>query len=110
LDELRLLNGIPEAALQHPELIELMLPTLRADFAVYEAYAYLTEPPLAYPISAFGGTQDDRVHPDNLQAWRDQTSAGPFSMQMFPGDHFFLHTAQQPCLRYSEHVSKIPNR
>jgi len=93
LKELRLLNGIPRQALEYPELIELMLPTLRADFAVYDTYTYSTEPPLECPISAFGGLQDGKVSRDCLAAWRDQTSTS-FSLQMFPGDHFFLHTAQ----------------
>jgi medium-chain acyl-[acyl-carrier-protein] hydrolase len=98
LEELRRLNGIPGEAFSYPELIQLMLPTLRADFTVCETYAYSIEPPLDCPISAFGGLGDSRVSQDNLQAWRDQTSAD-FSLQMFPGDHFFLHTAQSLLLR-----------
>ena len=93
IKELHLLNGLPKEALGYPELIELMLPTLRADFAVYETYAYSIESPLDCPVSAFGGLQDGRVPRDALAAWREQTSAS-FKLQMFPGDHFFLHTAQ----------------
>jgi surfactin synthase thioesterase subunit len=94
LAELRRLNGTPSELLDHQELMEIMLPLLRADFAVYETYVYSSEPPLNCPISAFGGLQDDRVNDGELEAWRAQTS-GSFSLQMFPGDHFFLN---QPLL------------
>ena len=89
LAELRRLNGTPRELLDHEELMEVMLPILRADFALYETYLYSTEPPLNCPISAFGGLQDRRVSASDLEAWRSQTSAS-FSLRMFPGDHFFL--------------------
>jgi medium-chain acyl-[acyl-carrier-protein] hydrolase len=93
LDELRRLNGIPEKVLGDGELIQIMLPILRADFAVYETYVYSTEPPLNCPISTFGGLHDHRVSRGDLEAWRDQTSDS-FSLRMFPGDHFFWNTTQ----------------
>jgi len=96
LQELRRLNGIPGKVLEEAELMQIMLPVLRADFAVYETYVYSTEPPLNCPISTFGGLQDQRVSRGDLEAWRDQTS-GSFSLRMFPGDHFFWN-ATQPLL------------
>jgi medium-chain acyl-[acyl-carrier-protein] hydrolase len=91
--ELRRLNGIPGKVLEEAELMQIMLPVLRADFAVYETYAYATEPPLNCPISAFGGLLDQRVSRGDLEAWRNQTN-GSFSLRMFPGDHFFWNTTQ----------------
>ena len=98
LVELRRLKGTPREVLEDEELRQIMLPLLRADFAVYETYGYLTEPPLNCPISAFGGLQDHRVSRGDLEAWRDQTSVS-FSLRMFPGDHFFLNTTQPALLR-----------
>ncbi|MEM7769705.1 MAG: thioesterase II family protein [Cyanobacteria bacterium P01_A01_bin.37] len=98
LQELRRLNGTPEAVLQNDELMQLLLPTLRADFAVLETYVYTPQPLLDYPITAFGGLQDPEVCCEVLEAWRDQTRAA-FSLHMFPGDHFFLHTAQSLLLQ-----------
>jgi medium-chain acyl-[acyl-carrier-protein] hydrolase len=72
--------------------MQVMLPVLRADFAMYETYVYSSEPPLDCVVSGFGGVHDDTVSPGELEAWRDQTSAS-FSLRMFPGDHFFLNTA-----------------
>jgi medium-chain acyl-[acyl-carrier-protein] hydrolase len=93
LGGLRRLNGIPGKVLEDAELMQIMIPVLRADFAVYETYVYSTEPPLNCPISTFGGLQDHRVSRGDLEAWRDQTSVS-FSLRMFPGDHFFWNTTQ----------------
>ena len=73
--------------------MDLVLPTLRADFSLYETYSHVPGPPLACPITALGGLEDDTVSRRQLDAWRDQTT-GPFRLRMLPGDHFFLHSAQ----------------
>lgn len=82
-------GGIPAAVLENPDLVELMLPCLRADFSVFETYRYGEEPPLACPITAFGGVRDRRVSEPEVAAWRQQT-VGAFRYEMFGGDHFFL--------------------
>ena len=93
IEELRRLNGTPEAVWAHPELRELLLPALRADFAILETYVYTPAPPFDWPITAFGGLQDLEVSCEELEAWRVQTSAS-FSLRMIPGDHFFLHSGK----------------
>jgi medium-chain acyl-[acyl-carrier-protein] hydrolase len=98
LTELRRLKGTPTELLEDEEVMQIMLPVLRADFAVYETYRYSTEPPLNCPISAFGGLQDHRVNRGDLEAWRDHTGVS-FSLTMFPGDHFYLNTTQPALLQ-----------
>ncbi len=93
LEELRRLNGTPNAVLANQELMTLLLPTLRADFTVTKTYCYSLQPPLSCPITAFGGLQDSTVTYDSLTAWQSQTNAA-FSLQMLPGDHFFLNSSQ----------------
>lgn len=97
IEELRHLNGTPSEVLENAELMELFLPILRADFAVLETYIYTPESPLECPIIAFGGLEDARVSFDELQAWQEHTKAD-FSLHMFPGDHFFINSAQLPLL------------
>jgi len=87
--ELRRLNGTPIELLNHAELMEIMLPLLRADFAVYETYEYSLAPALDCPITAFGGSEDRRITQADLAAWSAQTNDS-FSLRMFPGDHFFV--------------------
>lgn len=93
LAELRRLKGTPEEVLEDAELMQLLLPILRADFAVLETYSYTDESSLECPLTVFGGWQDPEVSCDELEAWRQQTSA-TFSLYMVPGDHFFIHSAQ----------------
>jgi medium-chain acyl-[acyl-carrier-protein] hydrolase len=89
IEELRQLNGTDQEVLEHPELMQLMLPLLRADFELVQTYEYKPEPPLDCPISAYGGLEDFEEGQETLEAWREQTTAS-FSLRMFPGDHFYL--------------------
>ncbi|XWK86460.1 MAG: thioesterase II family protein [Phormidium sp.] len=93
LEVLRRYNGTPEAILENAELMELLLPTLRADFSVVETYSYKPEAPLDCPITVFGGLEDWKANALDLEPWREQTNSA-FSLEMFPGDHFFIHSAQ----------------
>lgn len=86
-------DGIPQAVLDNPELLELMLPCLRADFNAFETYEYRAEPPLDIPISAFGGDQDGYVKTHEVAGWREQTT-GRFRMRVIPGNHFFMQTGR----------------
>lgn len=88
--ELRRLNGTPRAVLDNPELLEIVLPILRGDFALYEAYSPpVDRVPLQVPITAFGGLQDQDVSTRDLEAWASHTDDFR-GVHMFPGDHFFL--------------------
>jgi len=89
LEKLMQLGGTPQEILQQAEFMQLMLPTIRADFTLCENYAYADELPFSYPITAFGGRQDTTVSEQELLAWREQTQSN-FKLHMFPGDHFFL--------------------
>jgi medium-chain acyl-[acyl-carrier-protein] hydrolase len=93
LARLRELNGTPEEVLQHAELMRLLMPVLRADFAINETYVYRPEAPLDMGISAFGGLGDVEVTREDLALWGEH-SRGPFRLRMLPGDHFFLHSGR----------------
>ena len=83
-------DGIPCAIRENHELMELLIPVLRADFALSETYVYVAEEPLSCPITAFGGLKDTNVSADDLNFWGQETNHD-FSLHMFPGAHFFLH-------------------
>ena len=98
LDEVqRRWDGIPAAVLEEPELLELLLPTLRADLSIVESYVHVPGPPLECPLSCFGGADDPSVDAADLAAWRDHTGSA-FSLRMFPGSHFFVQTARAEVL------------
>jgi medium-chain acyl-[acyl-carrier-protein] hydrolase len=97
IDELKRINGTPPEVFEHAELLQMMLPLLRADFSVCQTYSYLPEPPLSCPVTAFGGIQDRDVTRAQLEGWGQQTT-GKFTMSLLPGDHFFINTAQRQLL------------
>lgn len=93
IEKLRDLEGTPEEVLQHKELLEFLLPVIRADFTLSETYTYHSQELLSCPLSAYGGLQDKDVTRADLAAWQLETS-GPFVQRMFPGHHFFLNSAR----------------
>ena len=91
--ELRRLQGTPAEVLENAELMQLMMPIIRADFKASQTYKYNPGPPLACPIRAFGGLKDEMVPREKVEAWSEHTT-GSFRAQMLPGDHFFLNSSQ----------------
>lgn len=98
LDELRRLNGTLDEILQNRELMTLLLPTIRADCAMCETYVHAVEPPLDCAISAYLGERDPRARYEDVAAWRHHTRRA-FAVRVFPGHHFFLHTASAAVMR-----------
>jgi len=88
-------NGIPAEISNIPELMELLLPTLRADFEAVGTYVYHPgDSPLGCPIVALGGLDDPRVSRERLDGWALHTDA-TFKSQYFPGNHFFINSARE---------------
>lgn len=96
--ELERLQGTPQEILQSEEMMQLVFPFLRADFAVAETYAYAPEEPLDCSLSAYAGLQDREVSLHDLQKWQDQTRRS-FALRMFPGNHFFIHSDRAQLLQ-----------
>lgn len=106
--ELHRLNGTPQEVLQNPELLELMLPLLRADFEAAETYRFEPGPALEIPFSVFGGLRDEDVPREDLQPWSEHTRS-TFQLRMLPGDHFFLHSDEDDLLRLvAEELARLP--
>ena len=81
--------GIPAEILAEPEFLAMLLPALRADAAALETYAPVAQPPLACPITAFGGAEDMTTPRSHLEAWRHVTR-GQFRLRVFAGGHFYI--------------------
>ncbi len=91
LEAMRKYGGTPDAILNDPEMMELILPIVRADFKILETYQFRGEAPLDLPITVYAGHQDIRTNQAELRAWGKQTT-GPFALRMFEGEHFFIST------------------
>jgi medium-chain acyl-[acyl-carrier-protein] hydrolase len=93
IEKLHDFNGAPPEALRNEEPMDLLLPTIRADFELCETYEYCPEAPLSCPITIYGGIEDHEVEREKLAAWSEMTS-GPSNIRMFPGGHFYINTSQ----------------
>ncbi|MGZ7274526.1 thioesterase II family protein, partial [Streptococcus pyogenes] len=75
--------------LQNDELMDLFLPPLRADLAIYETHSPEPGEPLSIPMTAMGGARDHTLVREDIEAWREHTR-GAFTSRMFEGGHFYL--------------------
>jgi len=91
------LNGIPPEVLGEPELLELLLPTLRADFELAETYRPLPGSRLECPVVGYLSTDDPEVDYDGVLRWSEVTT-GEFSVRIFRGDHFYLRAGRPDVL------------
>ena len=92
IEELRVLNCTPAEVLENDELMRLVTPRLRADFALADHYRYVTRQPLTCPITMYVGDDDPFVTPEEATLWEEET-LGPTRRRVFAGDHFFIGTA-----------------
>lgn len=91
-------GGIPEAIFRDPDVLELFLPAMRADFAAYETYPFRWGEPLDIPISAFGGANDKAVTLESIRKWALHTTAA-FDMNVLPCGHFFTASSVNNLIR-----------
>jgi medium-chain acyl-[acyl-carrier-protein] hydrolase len=83
------LAGTPQEVLDDDELMELLLPLLRADMIAAEDYRAVAGPPLAVPLYLYRGTGDEDGRDEALAGWREHTTLPPV-VRSFEGGHFFL--------------------
>ena len=79
-----------DAVTENRELINLMLPTLRADIRAAETYYCSPGISLSMPLVVLAGRDDASVSSKEVWAWREHSS-GDLSFHLIPGGHFFVH-------------------
>jgi medium-chain acyl-[acyl-carrier-protein] hydrolase len=98
MNELRSLGGTPEEVLADPDMMRLMLPTARADFALLDHW-YMQAPSappvpsISMPIYAMAGRRDVHCSPEDSAQWQFYTH-GVFELLEYNGGHFFIHKVQ----------------
>lgn len=90
-------NGTPPAFFEHAELMQLLLPMLRADFGMVADYHYRPDLPLDMPITVLAGSADPHVTRVQALGWERETEAD-FRLHEFAGDHFFIHSRRDAVL------------
>lgn len=90
LADVRRLGGTDQTMLDNPEVLEMVLPALRADYRALAAYRWRGGEPLAAPVTALIGDSDPMVTVQEAQTWQEHTS-GEFDLKVFTGGHFYLN-------------------
>lgn len=86
---MRRLGGTPQQVFEHRELLELVLPILRADFALLENYVAPPRSPLMCPIAVYRAENDTELTDEGVAAWGELTNATTV-FRSFRGGHFFF--------------------
>lgn len=97
LRQLRRLGGTRPEVLDEPELVALVVPILRADFAVVETYVHQPEPPLPMPLTVLYGSRDRDVPREKVEGWSREAGAG-VEFVAIEGDHFYVTSARDAVL------------
>lgn len=100
---LEALNGTDKDVLANKELLDFMLPALRADMTIVQNHTYAQDLPLAASFTVFGGVDDPTVQKQELLQWRLQSESS-FRLHMLKGDHFFLNTDKDSLLKIIKHT------
>lgn len=103
LEELKALNGTPPEVLEHAELMEIVLPLLRADFALSETYQHGINPQLDCQLTLLGGTDDADLSIEELAEW-GRYCVHEARVHALNGDHFFIHSCRAEVLQIVKQV------
>lgn len=87
---LKEMGGTPPEVFLEPELRDIVLNVLRADFEVCDSWEpEMGRVVLHAPILALGGFSDPYVSSDSLADWKSETSER-FDLVLLPGAHFYF--------------------
>ncbi|WP_030722390.1 thioesterase II family protein [Streptomyces griseus] len=91
------MDGSRAAVFAEPDLREILLPAVRADFRLVDEYLGGHRPPLDCPVYGYTGDADPEVTPEQMRGWADMTS-GAFRLRVLPGGHFYLRAEEAALL------------
>ena len=93
IDKLKEFGGMVDEVLQNRELLDLVLPVLRADIEMLNTMKYTKGTPLECSITSIYGELDERANREDSEAWKKHTSKA-FNLEKTEGKHLFINTHQ----------------
>lgn len=105
LKDLIQMGGLQLELLKHPELIDLLVPVMRADFRAIETFDFTTVQKLNVPLIVLGGATDC-ISEDQLNEWRNFTNSN-CTVTMMPGGHFFIFENTSLVVNLMQNISII---
>jgi len=89
IELLRKNKASPQAVLDSQELMEMILPTIRADYKLVETYKTPRTSNLKSPVVIFNDEED--IKKEDALSWQDYIKS-EVSYVEFSGGHFFIHS------------------
>ncbi|MGV9855534.1 thioesterase II family protein [Streptomyces sp. NPDC003442] len=87
------LGGFEAEIVGDEEAMDALLPTVLADFRLWEQHRISPAPRLDSPITALVGDRDSRVSVESVEGWHAYTNAS-FDTRIYPGGHFYFSDAR----------------
>jgi medium-chain acyl-[acyl-carrier-protein] hydrolase len=91
IEKLNKLGGMTDEILKNKELLDLILPIIKADIEMLNTMKYTEEEPLKCNITSIAGNDDQRVSREDAAAWNKHTCK-KFELKMIVGKHLFINT------------------
>jgi len=90
LCEIKKLGGIPSDILENSDILEILIPAIRADLEAAHHWRIDKCCDLGIPVTIFGGADDTGIPLEALADWASFTSMD-IEINLHPGNHFFIH-------------------
>ncbi len=97
IEILRSWGGTPAELMADREFLDLVLPPLRADLVLCDAYRYQAGPPLPTPLTAVAAAGDEVAPERDVAAWAVHSRRWR-GLRQVPGGHFYLSSARHLAL------------
>ena len=108
-EKLKKLNGTPPSIIENHELMEFLMPVLRADFKIANDYCAAFDE-VACPVTVIGGNNDAEISIEELHAW-GALFAEPIEVEVVEGNHFFVdNNVQQTLSIVNSKLSVVLNK
>jgi len=82
-------GGLPAEVIADPDMRDLLLPGVIADFRMAVGYRYQPGPRLAVPATLVVGRDDPHVRPEQAQRWEEEFTWPP-DRHWVDGGHFYF--------------------
>ncbi|MFE0178421.1 thioesterase II family protein [Streptomyces sp. NPDC059002] len=90
LAELAAQGGTDMRLLRDPDVLAMVLPSIRSDYRAIETHRADPDASVTCPVTVLTGAKDGKVTAAEAAAWQ-RHSRGAFALRTFPGGHFFLN-------------------
>lgn len=107
VEELHRRYGMPRVVIDTPDLLELILPSLRADLIASETHRFVPGEPLDVPLVLFRGLRDLSLEAWEVAAWRELAAASVEVREVDAG-HFFVDSHRAWLVReVAQHLAHV---